>query len=50
MRVLLMSGYTDPAVVGDAGPGLGDTFLHKPFAPGVLVRTVRAVLDQPASA
>ncbi len=45
MRVLYMSGYTDTAA-GDDGllPG-GGSFLQKPFAPDVLERKVREVLE-----
>lgn len=49
MRVLFMAGYTDPDAIGDAAPAAADNFLQKRFAPGLLVRSVRAVLDRPAS-
>jgi two-component system cell cycle sensor histidine kinase/response regulator CckA len=43
LRTLLISGYDAGAVQGDA-LGEGDAFLQKPFAPGELVRKVRALL------
>ena len=44
MRVLLMSGFTEPTIAGrDATAGIA--FLQKPFTPAALARKVRAVLD-----
>lgn len=45
VRVIFMSGYTDDVIAyhGDLGPDAD--FLQKPFAPGVLARKVRRVLD-----
>jgi hypothetical protein len=40
-----MSGYTDDAVVRHGVYASEVHFLQKPFSPGDLVRTVRAVLD-----
>jgi CheY-like chemotaxis protein len=48
LRVLYMSGYTDD-MIGQHGvlePGLH--YLQKPFAPDVLARKVREVLESPA--
>jgi PAS domain S-box-containing protein len=47
MKVLYVSGYIDDAIVRH---GVGEesfAFLQKPFAPALLVRTVREVLDAP---
>jgi len=44
LRVIYMSGYADPAGIGDIA-ALGAPFLRKPFAPDQLVRRVRACLD-----
>ena len=45
LRVIFMSGYTDDVIAyhGDLGPDTN--FLQKPFAPEVLTRKVREVLD-----
>jgi PAS domain S-box-containing protein len=42
MKVVFMSGY-----VKDSEVVLGSPFLHKPFTPGALARTMREVLDAP---
>jgi two-component system cell cycle sensor histidine kinase/response regulator CckA len=47
LRVLLLSGYAEDAVDQYGGPPGQATFLQKPFTPDVLVRAVRAMLDQP---
>lgn len=44
-RVLFISGYTDHALLRTTDLDLGVNFLQKPFAPDVLVRKVRDVLD-----
>jgi DNA-binding NtrC family response regulator len=46
LRVLYMSGYTDPTVVqeGRLDPGVG--FLQKPFTGDTFARKVREVLDR----
>jgi two-component system cell cycle sensor histidine kinase/response regulator CckA len=41
-----MSGYTDDALVRHGLADSGVAFLQKPFTPAVLIRQVRAVLDQ----
>jgi PAS domain S-box-containing protein len=46
--VLLMSGYTDDAIVRQSIASAQDWFLEKPFTPDALARKVRAVLDAPA--
>jgi PAS domain S-box-containing protein len=46
--VLLMSGYTDDAIVRQSIASARDWFLEKPFTPDALARKVRAVLDAPA--
>jgi hypothetical protein len=45
MKVLLVSGYTDKAMLhhGELDPGMA--FLQKPFTPQTLARKVREVLD-----
>ena len=47
-RVLLMSGYTDDALVQHGVLTEGLAFLEKPFSPGRFARKVREVLDAPA--
>jgi PAS domain S-box-containing protein len=46
-RVLLMSAYTDRAIVQESESAGRIAFLRKPFTPGDLARKVRAVLDTP---
>ncbi|MBI4775336.1 MAG: PAS domain S-box protein [Deltaproteobacteria bacterium] len=45
MKTLFMSGYTDNAIVHHGVLEGGSAFLQKPFAPKVLARKVREVLD-----
>ena len=47
LAVLRISGYMDPAVVSNGGPGPETAFLQKPFTPEVLLRKVRETLDEP---
>ena len=46
VRVLFLSGYTDDAVMHHGVHGEGLAFLQKPFAPDVLARKVREVLER----
>jgi PAS domain S-box-containing protein len=46
LRVLLVSGYTDEAVVSHGVGEAGVAFLQKPFSPTTLAQKVREVLDQ----
>jgi signal transduction histidine kinase/ActR/RegA family two-component response regulator len=45
LPTLLISGYTDRALVHQGIRGTGMAFLQKPFTPDVLARKVREVLD-----
>ena len=45
MKVLFMSGYPDDVIVHHGVLDEGTAFIQKPFAPDVLVRKVRDVLD-----
>jgi two-component system cell cycle sensor histidine kinase/response regulator CckA len=44
-RTLLMSGYTEHALLRDGGPAAGTSFIAKPFTPEALARKVRQLLD-----
>ncbi len=46
MKVLLMSGYTDAAVVHQGGVGTETPFIPKPFSPVDLALKVRQTLDR----
>jgi CheY-like chemotaxis protein len=45
VRVLLMSGYVEPALAGASGLDPAVDLLRKPFASEELLRRVRAALD-----
>jgi len=47
LRVLFMSGYTDPAMIEAAGLRKGENLIAKPFTAAALARQVRTVLDAP---
>ena len=47
MAVLCISGYVDPGVISNGGPGPEIAFLQKPFTPEILLRKVRETLDEP---
>jgi DNA-binding NtrC family response regulator len=49
MRVLLISGHSQPWPFEEAGPARRHAFLAKPFTLDALARTVREVLDAPAA-
>jgi two-component system, cell cycle sensor histidine kinase and response regulator CckA len=46
MRVLYISGYPEDAIARHGVLQPGRSFLQKPFPPGVLLQTVREILDQ----
>jgi DNA-binding NtrC family response regulator len=46
LPVLLVSGYTEDAMMRQRTFEPGTTFLEKPFTPDILVRTVREMLDR----
>ena len=48
VRVLFMSGYTDPARASFDTLAPGTQFLQKPFTPGILAGKVREVIDEAA--
>jgi CheY-like chemotaxis protein len=45
LRVIFMSGYTSHAVIDHAALPVGARYLEKPFLMSVLLRTIRAALD-----
>jgi CheY-like chemotaxis protein len=45
LRVVLMSGYSAELMAQGMGEPAGAVFLQKPFAPAVLLRTIRQSLD-----
>ena len=50
IRILLVSGYSDPAAVETMRGQPGFAYMRKPFAPQTLMKEVRALLDQTADA
>jgi CheY-like chemotaxis protein len=46
LRVLYISGYPEDAIARHGVLQPGRSFLQKPFPPGVLLQTVREILDQ----
>ena len=46
VQVLLMSGYTDNAMLNNGLLEPGTAFIQKPFTPDALIRRVRQTLDQ----
>jgi two-component system cell cycle sensor histidine kinase/response regulator CckA len=49
LRVVFMSGYTADVIGGQDILDPGMTLIQKPFTPGVVLRTIRKVLDAPPS-
>ena len=49
LKVIFMSGYTADVIgrQGTLDPGM--TLIQKPFTPGGMLRTIRKVLDSPAT-
>jgi CheY-like chemotaxis protein len=45
MKVMIMSGYTDDAIVHHGVLDWGKAFLQKPFTPKILLQKIREVLD-----
>ena len=50
LKVIFMSGYAEDVVARQGTIAAGSNFLEKPFAPNVLVRTVREILPIGAQA
>ena len=46
MRVLLMSGYTEEAIVRQGVLAPGTAFLEKPFTPDAVGKKIRELLDE----
>jgi CheY-like chemotaxis protein len=49
MKVLFMSGYSEDSALDIEEAGASAAVLQKPFSLDVLARSVRRVLDEPAS-
>lgn len=49
LRILLISGYSDPARVAEIQTQPGVAYLRKPFVPKALLGQVRALLDTSAN-
>jgi len=47
VRIIFTSGYTNDMTTPPDQGGPGTAFLHKPFAPSLLGRTVRELIDRP---
>ena len=45
LKILFMSGYTEDVIMHHGMHSGGAGFIQKPFAPGNLVRKVRALID-----
>lgn len=45
IRILLISGYSDPAAVEDLQQQPGFAYLRKPFTPQMLLQQARSLLD-----
>jgi len=45
-QTLFMSGYTDSVIQHHGVLSEGESFLQKPFTPGLLARRVRLALDR----
>jgi CheY-like chemotaxis protein len=50
LKIIFTSGYTNDAILSQAGLGGAAAFLQKPFTPSLLGQTVRDVLDTTTAA
>ncbi|MGH9467949.1 MAG: response regulator [Terriglobales bacterium] len=48
VKILLVSGYSDPAAVEELKQQAGFAYLRKPFTPQALLQQARALLDSSA--
>jgi FixJ family two-component response regulator len=46
LKVLFLSGYAEAAISGRGAFCPATHFLQKPFAPRVLAKTIRAIIDE----
>ncbi len=46
IKILLVSGYSDPAALETMRGQPGFSYMRKPFAPQTLIKEVRALLDE----